>query len=189
MNISTPFIQRPIGTSLLTAAVMLAGAIAYRFLPVAPLPQVEFPTIQVQAALPGASPETMASSVATPLERQFGRIAGVTEMTSSSLLGSTTIALQFDLNSQHRRGGARRAGGHQRFRGPAAGESSQPAHLPKNQSCRLADHDPFREFRYSPHGASFTTSPTRSSRRNCRRLTASARCTSAEARARPCASK
>jgi len=97
MNISTPFIQRPIGTSLLTAAVMLAGVIAYRFLPVAPLPQVEFPTIQVQAALPGASPETMASSVATPLERQFGRIAGVTQMTSSSLLGSTTIVLQFDL--------------------------------------------------------------------------------------------
>jgi multidrug efflux pump len=97
MNISTPFIQRPIGTSLLTAAVMLAGVIAYRFLPVAPLPQVEFPTIQVQATLPGASPETMASSVATPLERQFGRIAGVTQMTSSSLLGSTTIVLQFDL--------------------------------------------------------------------------------------------
>src|SRR6202795_277025 len=98
MNISTPFIQRPIGTSLLTAAVMLAGVIAYRFLPVAPLPQVEFPTIQVQAALPGASPETMASSVATPLERQFGRIASVTQMTSTSQLGQTGITLQFDLN-------------------------------------------------------------------------------------------
>ena len=98
MNISIPFIKRPIGTSLLTMAVLLAGGIAYRFLPVAPLPQVEFPTIQVQAALPGASPETMASAVATPLERQFGRIANVTQMTSSSLLGSTTIVLQFDLN-------------------------------------------------------------------------------------------
>ena len=98
MNISAPFIKRPIGTTLLTLAVLLAGAIAYRSLPVAPLPQVEFPTIQVQAALPGADPETMASSVATPLERQFGRIAGVTQMTSSSLLGSTTIILQFDLN-------------------------------------------------------------------------------------------
>ncbi len=97
MIISKPFIHRPIGTSLLTAAILLAGAIAYRFLPVAPLPQVEFPTIQVQAQLPGASPETMASSVATPLERQFGRIAGVNQMTSSSLLGSTTIVLQFDL--------------------------------------------------------------------------------------------
>jgi hydrophobe/amphiphile efflux-1 (HAE1) family protein len=97
MNISRPFINRPIGTSLLTAAVIMAGLIAYRFLPVAPLPQVEFPTIQVQAGLPGASPETMASAVATPLERQFGRIAGVTQMTSSSLLGSTTVVLQFDL--------------------------------------------------------------------------------------------
>jgi multidrug efflux pump len=98
MNISSAFIKRPIGTSLLTAAVMLAGIIAYRFLPVAPLPQVEFPTIQVSASLPGASPETMASSVATPLERQFGRIANVTQMTSSSLLGNTSIVLQFDLN-------------------------------------------------------------------------------------------
>ena len=97
MTLSEPFIRRPIGTTLLTVAVALAGAIAYRFLPVSPLPQVEFPTIQVQAALPGASPETMATSVATPLERQFGRIAGVTEMTSTSSLGSTTIVMQFDL--------------------------------------------------------------------------------------------
>ncbi len=98
MNIAEPFIRRPIGTTLLSAALLLAGAAAYRVLPVASLPQVEFPVIQVQAALPGASPETMASSVATPLERSFGRIAGVTEMTSTSLLGSTTIVLQFDLN-------------------------------------------------------------------------------------------
>ena len=98
MSLSSPFIRRPIGTSLLTIALALAGGIAYFFLPVAPLPQVEFPTIQVSAALPGASPETMASSVATPLERQFGRIAGITEMTSQSSLGSTTIVLQFDLS-------------------------------------------------------------------------------------------
>ncbi len=98
MNISEPFIRRPIATSLLTLALLLAGVLAYRVLPVAPLPQVEFPVIQVQAALPGASPETMASAVATPLERQFGRIAGVTEMTSTSLLGATTVVLQFDLN-------------------------------------------------------------------------------------------
>src|SRR5215831_8796553 len=98
MNISAPFIQRPIGTTLLTIALALAGLIAYHFLPVAPLPQVEFPTIQVQAALPGASPEIMASAVATPLERQFGRIAGLNEMTSTSYLGSTTISLQFDLS-------------------------------------------------------------------------------------------
>jgi len=98
MNISSVFIRRPVGTSLLTAAIALAGAIAFRFLPVSPLPQVDFPTIQVSAGLPGASPETMASSVATPLERQFGRIAGVSEMTSTSYLGSTNITLQFDLN-------------------------------------------------------------------------------------------
>jgi multidrug efflux pump len=98
MNISAPFINRPVATTLLTIAVALAGALAYGFLPVAPLPQVDFPTIQVQARLPGASPETMASSVATPLERQFGRIAGVTEMTSASSLGSTAVVLQFELN-------------------------------------------------------------------------------------------
>src|SRR5579862_8227813 len=98
MNISAPFIRRPIATSLLTVGVLMAGAVAYRLLPVAPLPQVEFPTIQVSASLPGASPEIMASSVATPLERQFGKIAGVTEMTSSSLAGSTSVVLQFDLN-------------------------------------------------------------------------------------------
>ena len=98
MNISAPFIRRPIATTLLTAALALAGALAYRFLPVSPLPQVDFPTIQVNASLPGAAPETMASSVATPLERQFGRIAGITEMTSQSSLGSTSITMQFDLN-------------------------------------------------------------------------------------------
>src|SRR5438270_13348467 len=98
MSVSAPFIRRPVGTSLLSLAVLLAGALAYTRLPVAPLPEVEFPTISVGASLPGASPETMASAVATPLERQFGRIAGVTQMTSSSGLGSTNITLQFDLN-------------------------------------------------------------------------------------------
>src|SRR6202163_2642058 len=98
MNISEPFIRKPVATTLLTIAITLAGVVAYRLLPVSPLPQVEFPTISVNAGLPGASPETMASSVATPLERQFGRIAAVTEMTSSSSLGSSSITLQFDLN-------------------------------------------------------------------------------------------
>jgi multidrug efflux pump len=98
MNISAPFIKRPIGTSLLAAGLLMAGALAFNFLPVAPLPQVENPVISVQAGLPGASPETMASAVATPLERQFGRIAGITQMTSSSQFGSTNIALTFDLN-------------------------------------------------------------------------------------------
>src|SRR5437899_10945423 len=97
-NFSAPFIRRPVATSLITVAILLSGVVAFRFLPVAPLPQVDFPTISVGANLPGASPVTMASAVATPLERQFGRIAGVTEMTSSSGLGSTNITLQFELN-------------------------------------------------------------------------------------------
>ena len=98
MSLSTPFIHRPVGTTLLTIAITLAGALGYFLLPVSPLPQVDFPTISVNASLPGASPETMASAVATPLERQFGRIAGVTEMTSASTLGSTSVTLQFDLD-------------------------------------------------------------------------------------------
>src|SRR5881227_93596 len=97
-NFSAPFIRRPVATSLITFAILLSGVVAFRFLPVAPLPQVDFPTISVNAGLPGASPETMASAVATPLERQFGRIAGVTQMTSSSGLGQTGITLQFDLS-------------------------------------------------------------------------------------------
>jgi multidrug efflux pump len=98
MSLSSPFIHRPVATALLTAAIALAGAVAFTTLPVSPLPQIDFPTINVQAQLPGGSPEIMASSVATPLERQFGRIANITEMTSSSYLGSTSITIQFDLN-------------------------------------------------------------------------------------------
>src|SRR5450432_1380061 len=98
MNLSAPFIDRPVATTLLTFGVALAGVIAFRLLPVSPLPQVDYPTISVQASLPGASPETMAATVATPLERSLGRIADITEMTSSSSLGSTRIVLQFDLN-------------------------------------------------------------------------------------------
>ncbi|HLJ74111.1 MAG TPA: multidrug efflux RND transporter permease subunit [Thermoanaerobaculia bacterium] len=98
MNVSEIFIRRPVATSLLSIGVLIAGALAYTKLPVAPLPQVEFPTISVNAGLPGADPETMASAVATPLERQFGRIAGVTQMTSNSSTGSTNITLQFELD-------------------------------------------------------------------------------------------
>src|ERR1700719_3627886 len=98
MNISEPFIRKPIATTLLVVAITLAGASAYHLLPVSPLPEVEFPTISVSASLPGASPATMASAVATPLERQFGRIAGVTEMTSTSGLGTTNVVVQFDLS-------------------------------------------------------------------------------------------
>ncbi len=100
MNVSETFIRRPVATTLLTIGVTLIGLIAFRFLPIAALPQVEFPTINVSATLPGGSPETMATSVAAPLEHQFTRIAGVTEMTSTSMLGLTNITLQFDLSRQ-----------------------------------------------------------------------------------------
>src|SRR3981189_1980668 len=97
MSISEPFVRRPIATSLLMGGIFLVGLVVFPLLPVAPLPQVDFPTIQVSAQLPGASPETMASSVATPLERQFAQIPGVSQMTSTSALGSTSVTVQFDL--------------------------------------------------------------------------------------------
>ena len=98
MNISSAFIARPIATSLLMAGILLIGAAAYPLLPVAPLPQVDFPTILVTTQLPGASPEIIASLVTQPLERQFGQIPGVTQMTSSSALGNSSITVQFDLS-------------------------------------------------------------------------------------------
>src|SRR6266513_6393700 len=130
MNISAPFIRRPIGTTLLTIALLLSGALAFQFLPVAPLPQVEFPVISVSAGLPGASPQTMASSVATPLERQFGRIAGVNQMTSTSQLGSTNIVLQFDLNRNID------AAGRDVQAAINAARSQLPANLPGNPNYR-----------------------------------------------------
>ena len=98
MNISKPFIERPVATTLLMAALLLVGLAAFPFLPVAPLPQIDFPTIQVSATLQGASAETMAASVASPLERQFGQIPGITQLTSTSALNSTSITIQFELN-------------------------------------------------------------------------------------------
>ncbi|TMH85646.1 MAG: hypothetical protein E6H47_10695, partial [Betaproteobacteria bacterium] len=98
MNLSSVFVARPVATTLLAAGLTLAGAVAFTQLPVSPLPQVDYPVISVSASLPGADPETMAATVATPLERQLGRISGVNEITSSSSLGSTRITLQFDLN-------------------------------------------------------------------------------------------
>src|SRR6266446_2997726 len=98
MNISEPFIKRPVGTSLLAGGLFMVGVVAYRFLPVAAIPRVDFPVIAVSASLPGADPATVASSVAAPLERRLGQISGVSEMTSVSTLGGTTITLQFDLN-------------------------------------------------------------------------------------------
>ena len=130
MNISAPFIRRPVATTLLTIGIVLAGAIAFRLLPVSPLPQVDFPTISVSAGLPGADPETMSTSVAAPLERQFGRIAGVTEMTSTSNRGSTSITMQFDL-SRDIDGAARDV---QAAINAARGDL--PSNLPSNPSYR-----------------------------------------------------
>ena len=130
MNLSAPFIRRPVGTTLLTIAVAITGAIAFVVLPVAPLPQVDFPTISVQAGLPGASAQIMAASVATPLERQFSHIAGITEMTSSSSLGSTSVTLQFDL-SRNIDGAARDVQA-----AINAARTYLPANLPSNPSYR-----------------------------------------------------
>ena len=130
MSLSEPFIRRPVATTLLTVAVAIAGAIGFTVLPVAPLPEVDFPTISVSSSLPGASAEIMASSVATPLERQFGHIAGVTEMTSSSSLGGTSITLQFDL-SRNIDGAARDVEA-----AINAARSYLPANLPANPTYR-----------------------------------------------------
>ncbi|SNT14952.1 multidrug efflux pump [Granulicella rosea] len=129
-NLSRVFIERPVATILLTIAVAIAGAIAFAVLPVSPLPQVDFPTITVAASLPGASPDIMASSVATPLERQFGHIAGVTEMTSTSSLGTTGVTLQFDL-SRNIDGAARDVEA-----GINAARSYLPQNLPANPTYR-----------------------------------------------------
>jgi multidrug efflux pump len=133
VSVSSPFIKRPVGTSLLTIGLLLAGILAFQFLPVAPLPQVEFPVIQVSASLPGASPETMASAVATPLERQFGRIAGVNQMTSTSQNSSTSVVLQFDLNRNID------AAGRDVQAAINAARSQLPADMPGNPTYRKAN--------------------------------------------------
>jgi len=130
MSISAPFIRRPIGTSLLAAALLLSGILAFNFLPVSSLPRVDFPVISVGAGLPGADPQTMASAVATPLERQFGRISGVNQMTSSSQIGSTGITMQFDLNRNID------AAARDVQASINAARSQLPANLPSNPSYR-----------------------------------------------------
>jgi multidrug efflux pump len=133
MSISAPFIRRPIGTSLLAAALLLSGILAFNYLPVASLPRVDFPVIQIGAQLPGADPQTMASAVATPLERQFGRISAVNQMTSTSQLGSTSIVLQFDLNRNID------AAGRDVQAAINAARSQLPANLPSNPTYRKAN--------------------------------------------------
>ncbi|HSY10595.1 MAG TPA: efflux RND transporter permease subunit, partial [Verrucomicrobiae bacterium] len=133
MSISAPFIRRPIGTSLLAAALLLSGILAFNFLPVSSLPRVDFPVISIGASLPGADPQTMASAVATPLERQFGRIAAVNQMTSTSQLGSTSIVLQFDLNRNID------AAARDVQAAINAARSQLPANLPSNPTYRKAN--------------------------------------------------
>src|ERR1700760_2079898 len=133
MNISEPFIRRPVGTSLLAAGILLLGAVAYHFLPVAPLPKVDFPTISVSAQEPGVDPQTAASSLAAPLERRFSQIAGVSEITSVSSLGGSNITIQFDLNRDIN-GAARDV---QSAINAAAGEL--PSGLPNPPSYRKAN--------------------------------------------------
>jgi len=133
MNISEPFVKRPVATTLLTIGVALAGMVAFRQLPVAPLPQVAFPTIAVSASLPGASPEVMAATVAMPLERALGRIAGITEITSTSTLGSTRVVLQFEL-SRNIDGAAREVQA-----AINAARSQLPSSLPSNPTYRKAN--------------------------------------------------
>ena len=133
MHLSAPFIQRPVATSLLSLALLMAGSVAYSILPVASLPNVDFPVIGVGGGLPGASPETMASSVATPLERQFGRIAGVNQMTSSSSLGSASVTLQFDINRNID------AAARDVQASINAARSQLPSYLPQNPGYRKAN--------------------------------------------------
>src|SRR6202030_1062689 len=130
MNISAPFIRRPVATSLLTAALLLFGVLGFRLLPVASLPEVTYPVIQVSANLPGASPENMASAVATPLERMFGRIAGINQMTSVSQLGNTFVILQFDLDRDID------AAGRDVQAAINAARGQLPANLPSNPTWR-----------------------------------------------------
>jgi multidrug efflux pump len=139
MNISAPFIRRPVATTLLTIAVAIAGAIGFTVLPVSPLPQVDFPTIQVQAGLPGASAQIMASSVATPLERQLGHIAGVSEMTSSSSLGRTSVTLQFDLRLDQHHSAVRSESRYRRRGARCRSRDQRCSHLSAGQPARQSD--------------------------------------------------
>ena len=148
MNISAPFVRRPIATVLLTAAIFLAGIVAFLQLPTAPLPQVDFPTINVQATLPGASPDIMASAVAAPLEREFAHIAGLNEMTSASYLGSDKHRVAIRFEPQHRRRSTRCAGGDQRRAREFAIEPAAEPDLSKGGSGRRADSHPRAYFQH-----------------------------------------
>ena len=147
MNISAPFIHRPIATVLLMVGLLLCGLVTYRLLPVASLPNVNFPTIQVTAQLPGADPQTMASSVATPLEQQFSPDSGVTQLTSASALGFTQLTVQFDLSRDVDSAAADVLRGDQRSKPLSSAEHSLSADHPEGEPGRHADHGPRRSRR------------------------------------------
>ena len=160
MNFSYPFIMRPVGTTLLAIGLLLIGIVAYRFLPVASMPNVELPTIRVSASRPGADPAIMAATVAAPLERNLGTIAGVTEITSVSSLGQTSITVQFDLNAQDRRRGARRAGRDQRLAHRPAERPAVDPVVPQVQSRGVAGADPGADLEDRARRARSMTRPT-----------------------------
>ena len=135
-SISEPFIRRPVGTTLLAIGLFLVGIVAYVFLPVSAVPNVDFPMIRVSATRPGADPSVMAATVAAPLERRLGQIAGIDQITSTSSLGTTSIQLQFCDRPRHRPRRARRAGGDQRLAGRSAERPAVAAALPQGQSRR-----------------------------------------------------
>ncbi len=148
MNVTGVFISRPVMTTLVMLGIVLFGIAGYRALPVSDLPNVDFPTLQVYANLPGASPETMAASVATPLERQFSTIPGLDSMTSSSSRGSTNVTLQFCAGALAGCRRTRRAIGHRRRAAATTARHAQPADLPKGESGRPAHPQPFPQL---PH--------------------------------------
>ena len=174
MNISEPFVKRPVATSLLMVGVLLVGLLGYHLLPISALPPVDFPTIQVVAQYPGASPDVMASSVTTPLERQFGQISGLATMTSVSSFGQRDHHAAVRPRPQHRCCFAGRAGRHQRRSRCSADGHAQPAYLQQSQSRRHAYPHARAHVRHAAAWKKSTTSPTPCWRRNSAKSAASA---------------
>ena len=187
MNISRPFIMRPVATALLMGALLLSGLLAYRLLPVSALPQVDYPTIRILTFYPGASPEVMTSAVTAPLERQFGQMPGLDQMSSTSSGGASVITLRFNLDKPHRGGRAGSAGRDQRGQQPAAQRPAATAGLQQGQPGRHARAHAGGDVQDRAAAARCTTWSTRASRRSCRSCPASAWSASPAASARPCA--
>jgi multidrug efflux pump len=170
MNPSRSFIERPVGTSLLMVAIMLVGMIAYRFLPLSALPEVDYPTIRVLTLYPGAGPEVMTSSITAPLERQFGQMPGLNQMTSTSSAGASVHHAAVRASSSARRRRAAGPGRHQRRRQPAAADLPAPPIYAKVQPGRCADPDARRHLQDRSADAACTTWSTRASPRSSSQL-------------------